>query len=132
FADLRLQRLAAELELRSRWCADVGRQRLAGALAQSDRLVQEQLGHPARGEPGESAAVRHATEGESPIAGEPMKAEIRGLRRRSGHRLDRIPHQLANTTNRNHRAVTLNHFAPPFVDAMCDLSSFSWRWSSPP
>ena len=87
---------AAELDVRSGGRTYVSRQRLARALVETERVVQEKLGEAARRKPREAAVVFQPSEGEAPIAIEAVPPEKRRFGRGAGHRLDRIPHELRN------------------------------------
>src|SRR5262245_15459545 len=77
--------------------AHVRRERLARALVEPDRMVEEELRETARREPRKAAGVSCTADGESPIALEAVPPEERRLCRGAGHGLHGIPHELADT-----------------------------------
>jgi hypothetical protein len=88
----------------------VGREWLTAARVQPNGVVQEEFREAARAEPREAAVVSLTPEGKSPITFEPVPPKKCRLRRGSSQGLDRIPYDLANMPDLNHRDVTLRHF----------------------
>jgi hypothetical protein len=91
-------------------------QGLAGTLVEIDRVIQKELGDATRVQPREAAVISQAPEGEAPITSETVPPEKCRLRHGTRHRLDGIPHKLANMPEFFHRAVTLRHAAASLMD----------------
>jgi hypothetical protein len=71
-------------------------QGLAGALVETERVIQEEFSEAACAKPREAAVVSEAPESEAPITIETVPPEKCRLRRGPCHRLDGIPHKFAD------------------------------------
>jgi hypothetical protein len=89
----------------------VRRQRFTATFVETERVVKKEFRHAARRQPGETVLIAQAPEREAPIANEAVPAEESRLDPRTGHRLDGIPHKLADMSKGLRHRTTLRHTA---------------------
>ena len=75
--NLRLECSTTKLHMMTGGCPYICEYSLARALTRSDRLIADKIGEAARTEPGKVAVVVQSSEGESPIAGNTVPAQMR-------------------------------------------------------
>src|SRR6185436_20878299 len=81
--------------------------RLAAGLVERQGLVEQKFRKPAGGEPGETAIVSQTPESKSPVTFKSMPAKESRFGAGSGHRLDRVFHDLTNPSDLDHGGVTI-------------------------
>ena len=84
-------------------------QGLACALVETERVIQQEFGEAARAEPWEAAVISQAPEGKATIPIETVPPEKCRLGRDTSHRLDGVPHKLANMPELNHSVWHFPH-----------------------
>jgi hypothetical protein len=97
--DLRRQFLTENSQFLSFWRTNVGREVSTDGGSPPPWSKENQFRQPAGGQPGKTAAIVSATEGQAPVAVKPVPAQVGDLEKLAAHGLYWVPEERPYLTN---------------------------------